>query len=102
MERYVKVMALLAARPCRAEELFELLNRIRPLCRAEPGNLRWDIWQDRSDSGRFVLDALYRDAAAEAAHRATEHFADYAARIGELADRIAVTLAPVAVAPGSE
>ena len=32
-------------------------------CRAEPGNLRWDVWQDRDDPNRFVLDELYADDA---------------------------------------
>lgn len=43
-------------------------------CRAKPGNLRWEIWQDRDDPHRFVLDELYADGAAVAAHRASAHF----------------------------
>jgi quinol monooxygenase YgiN len=102
MERRVKILALLTARAGRAEELFELLFRIRPHCLAEPGNLRWDIWQDQTEFGRFALEELYRDAAAVAAHRETPHFHDYAARIGDLADRTVVTLAPLAVAPDGD
>lgn len=102
MERRVKIFALLTARAGRAEELFELLFRMRPHCLAEPGNLRWDIWQDLNESSRFALDELYRDAAAAAAHRETPHFRDYAARIGDLAERTALTLAPLAAAPDGD
>lgn len=102
MEGRVKILAVLMARAGRAEELFELLFRIRPHCRAEPGNLRWDIWQDQVEFGRFALDELYRDAAAVAAHRATPHFQDYVDRIGDLADRTVITLTPLAVAPDGD
>src|SRR3546814_15884804 len=55
--------------------------------RAEAGNLRYDLWQDQAEPARFVLDELYRDAAAVAAHRDTAHFRAYLARINDLAER---------------
>ncbi len=73
----VKVTALLTARPGRAEELTNLLLGMAPLCRAEPGNLRWDIWQDQTRPDRYVLDELYVDDSAVAAHRDTAHYKDY-------------------------
>ena len=94
----VKVTALLTARPGRAEELTNLLLGMAPLCRAETGNLRWDIWQDQTQPGRYVLDELYRDGAAARAHRETPHFKNYVSKIGELAERIAVTLNPAEAA----
>ncbi len=63
--------------------------------RAEPGNLRYDLWQDQSDPNRFVLDELYADADAVAAHRATPHFQNYLSQIGDLAERAAFVLNPV-------
>ena len=67
----VKITAILAARPGKAGELKALLLGIVAACRAEPGNLGWDIWQDQADPGRFVLDELYTDNATVAAHRET-------------------------------
>ena len=66
--------------------------------RAEPGNLRYDLWADQSQPGRYVLDELYQDADAVAAHRASHHFQAYLASINNLAERTAYTLDPAAVA----
>ena len=63
--------------------------------RAELGNLRYDLWQDQSDPNRFVLDELYADADAVAAHRETPHFQNYLSQIGDLAERGAFVLNPV-------
>jgi quinol monooxygenase YgiN len=90
-----KITAILTAKPGKAEALQALLLGMAPSCRAEPGNLRWDIWQDGAAPERFVLDELYIDRAAVAAHRETPHFKDYAARIGDLAERSAFVLDPI-------
>ena len=71
MSNPVKIVAILAARPGKADELKALLSSMLARSRAEPGNLRWDIWQDQADPDRFVLDELYTDKAAAAAHRET-------------------------------
>lgn len=92
-----KITAALTARPGKAEELQALLVGMAPLCRAEPGNLRWDVWQDQSQPNRYVLDELYADDDAVAAHRETAHFKDYLSRIADFADRNALVLRPVAV-----
>ena len=42
--------------------------------RQEPGVLRFDIVQQADDPARFVLVEIYRDAAAQAAHRETAHY----------------------------
>lgn len=94
----VKIMAILTARPGKAGELRALLDVMVPLCRAEPGNLRWDIWQDRAQADRYVLDELYEDDAAVAAHHLTPHFQSYRAGIHDLADRIALVLDSAEVA----
>lgn len=92
-----KISAVLTARPGKAAELHALLTGMLPHCRAEPGNLRWDIWRDAAHPDRYVLDELYRDNAALEAHRKTPHYLDYLARIPELADRTAWVLEPVEV-----
>lgn len=97
MTTHIKIMAILTARPGKTDALKALLHGMVPHCRAEPGNLRWDIWQDHAQSDRYVLDELYRDDAAVAAHRATPHFKYYLAGIHDLADRTALVLEPVEV-----
>lgn len=98
MPNSVKIVAILAARPGQAAALRALLDDMVAATRAEPGNLRYDLWQDATDPDRFVLDELYVDGDAVAAHRATDHFRKYLSVIADLADRTAVTLDPVSVA----
>ncbi len=93
-----KITALLIAKPGKAAELEALIRGMVGPCRAEPGNLRWDVWQDRDDPNRFVLDELYADDAAVAAHRASAHFLNYAGKIGDLADRTPIVSKPYDVA----
>jgi quinol monooxygenase YgiN len=94
----MKIMAILTAGPGKADALKALLAGMVGPSRAESGNLRWDIWQDQADPSRFVLDELYVDKAAVAAHRETPHFIDYLAKINDLADRNALILDPTDVA----
>lgn len=92
-----KITAILTAHPGKAAELRALLVGMAPLCRAEPGNLRWDVWQDRAQGERYVLDELYLDGAAVEAHRKTPHYQDYLAKVPELAERTAWVLEAVEV-----
>jgi quinol monooxygenase YgiN len=94
-----KITAILVAKPGKAAELEALLRGMVEPCRAEAGNVRWDIWQDRDDPARFVLDELYVDDAAIAAHRGTAHFLSYAAKVGDLAERTPIISRPLVVEP---
>ena len=98
MSTPTKIMAILAAKPGKAEALRALLDGMLVQSRQEPGNLRYDLWRDQADPNRFVLDELYADNAAVAAHRQSPHFQDYLSKINDLADRVAVVLDPVEVA----
>jgi len=40
----------------------------------EPGVARFDVVQQQDDPARFVLVEAYRDAAAAAAHKETQHY----------------------------
>lgn len=40
----------------------------------EPGNLRFDVLQDATDPGKFVLYEAYASEAAAAAHKETPHY----------------------------
>ena len=95
MANPVKIIAVLTARPGVADRLRALLDGMLAPSRAEPGNLRYDLWQDGNEPTRFVLDELYADAEAVAAHRATPHFQAYLAAINDLAERTAFVLDPV-------
>jgi quinol monooxygenase YgiN len=98
MSMHVKVMAILTAKAGRENELDALLRGMAAPSRAEAGNRRYDLWRDVDHAGRFVLDELYTDTGAVASHRATPHFQNYLARIGDLAERTAVVLQAVDVA----
>lgn len=98
MSKHVKTVAIFTAQANRAAELRTLLDGMIIATRAEPGNLRYDLWQDQEDPQRFVLDELYVDAEAVMAHRASAHFQHYVSVIGRLAERLAVTLDPASVA----
>lgn len=94
MSAHVKITGILTAREGKAEALAALLEDMAPHSRAEPGNLRWDIWEDQAQSGRYVLDELYVDADAAADHHETPHYRNYLSRAPELADRVAYVLSP--------
>jgi hypothetical protein len=94
----VKIVAVLTAKDGRADALEALLRGMASACRAEAGNLRWDVWRDQADPTRFVLDELYIDDAAVLAHRASPHFVAYLTQISDLADRTALVLHPADLA----
>lgn len=94
MSSHVKITGILTARNGKADALAALLEDMAPHCRAETGNLRWDIWEDQAQPGRFILDELYLDGDAAAAHRQTSHYQNYLSRVPELADRMAFVLSP--------
>jgi quinol monooxygenase YgiN len=98
MSGKVKTVAVLTARPDKIDALRALLCGLIEPSRAEPGNLRYDLWADPVEPGRFVLDELYVDHAAVDAHRATPHFRNYLAHISDLGQRSSWTLDEVAVA----
>jgi len=88
----VKTVAILTAREGKEHELEELLRSMTGPSRAEPGNLHYNLWRARERPGEFVIDELYADADAAAAHRASPHYQRYLGRINELATRHAIPL----------
>ena len=46
--------------------------------RTEPGNLRFDVLRSEGDPQHFILDEVYRDEAALAAHRESPHYQAWA------------------------
>ena len=99
MTTSVRLAAVLVAKSGREDDLEALLRGMAASSRAEPGNLRYDLWRDADQPGRFVLDELYKDADALAFHRASAHFQAYVARVGDLAaSRMPMVLRPENVA----
>jgi len=98
MTKTVKIVATLVARPGKIDQLKDLLLAMVAPSRAEPGNLRWDIWQDQAERSRFVLDELYEGETSVTAHRQTPHFTNYLSRINDLAERNVFVLDAITVA----
>lgn len=98
MTSAVKIVAILSAKSGSEDELEALLRGMTTPSRAEAGNLRYDLWQDVDNHGRFVLDELYVDSSAVTSHRATAHFQGYLSRIGDLAERTALVVHAIDVA----
>lgn len=57
------------------EEFKAATLRNARLSRLEPGVLQFDALQQSDDPAKFVLVEVYRDAAANAAHKETPHYA---------------------------
>ena len=98
MATATKTTAFLKAKAGKATELESLLRNLASQSRSEPGNLRWDLWQDLEDATTFVVDELYRDFASVQAHHATPHYQNYASTIGDLATRTAIVSRPLDIA----
>jgi quinol monooxygenase YgiN len=68
----------------------ELRGMVGPT-RKEPGNRRYDLYRVDGDAVSFHLFEVYTDQAALEAHRATEHYKAYRAKIPDyLAEPIGV------------
>jgi len=85
MTESVRIVAVLVAKDGHEAALEALLRGMVSSSRAEAGNLRYDLWRDAEQPGRFVLDELYRDTEALTFHRASPHFQNYVARVADLA-----------------
>jgi quinol monooxygenase YgiN len=94
----IKTVAIFTARADNADKVQDLLVHMAAASRTEPGNLRWDLWRDQTDPTRFVVDELYKDAAAGEAHRETPHYKKYASAVADIADRLVVRVDPIDIA----
>ena len=65
----------------------ELLRRMAPLSRAEPGCLQYEVHRDRDEPNTFFLFERYADQEAFDAHSASEHFRELV--LGEAVPRLA-------------
>lgn len=66
--------------PNREQEAVELLKKLGPLARKEPGCRMFLAHQSLAEPRRFFIYEQYDDEAALQAHRATAHFDEYVQR----------------------
>ena len=85
------------AREGESDAVAELLRRLAPLSRAEPGCLQYDAHRDPDDPDRFFLFERYVDQAALEAHAASPHFRELVLEeaLPRLASRQRTTLIPL-------
>jgi quinol monooxygenase YgiN len=74
----------------KAGEVEVILRGMIGAVRSEPGCLRYDLMRSK-DGSVYVLCEAYVEMAAVAAHRASDHYRDYRARIEPL---LAAPIAP--------
>jgi (4S)-4-hydroxy-5-phosphonooxypentane-2,3-dione isomerase len=89
----------------RPDDIGGFLDATRQNARAsltEPGVLRFDVVQDETDPGHVVLVEVYRDGAAAAAHKETEHYARWRDAVAELMARPRESVKFSAVFPATE
>ena len=69
----VVLSVLWVAREGEEKAVADILRRMAPLSRAEPGCLQYEVNQDRDDPRSFVIFERYVDEAALEAHAASPH-----------------------------
>lgn len=67
--------------------------------RDEPGVVRFDVLQDRSDPGHVVLIEIYRDDAAANAHKETAHYATWRETVEPMMARPRASVKYVNISP---
>lgn len=84
--------------PDHVEAFLEATRANHAASLTEPGVLRFDVAQDLADPAHVVLVEVYRDDAAAAAHKETEHYATWRDTVAALmaVPRSSVKLAAVA------
>ena len=83
-EEMLVVHVQVRVRPGRVEDFLAatLINARASL--AEPGVLRFDVIQDQADPAHVVLNEVYRDEEASAAHKLTPHYATWRDSVAEM------------------
>jgi (4S)-4-hydroxy-5-phosphonooxypentane-2,3-dione isomerase len=66
---------------------------------AEPGVLRFDVLRDENNPGAYYLYEAYRDEAATAAHKTTDHYAAWKTAVADLIEGDRTSVACSVVAP---
>lgn len=86
--------------PERVEEFLAATQVNASASRSEPGVVRFDVLADRGDPGHVVLVEIYRDDAAAAAHKDTEHYLTWRDTVEPMMARPRSSVKYVNVSPG--
>jgi len=70
----ITLIAIIRAKPGRADALQAQLAELRVPSRAEAGCIQYDMHRDRKDPDLIYMVEQWRDEAALAEHEASEHF----------------------------
>ncbi len=81
----VKVVAFVSVKPGQEDGFVAAARNCVAASRAEPGVLRYDLWQEAEGERRFVFDELYIDDAAVQAHMTSDHFKSFGIAARDLA-----------------
>ncbi|ANY86798.1 MULTISPECIES: putative quinol monooxygenase [Pseudomonas] len=97
----ISIFATIFPRPEHRDAVEQALRAMVERSRAEPGNLRYDLFLREGDELAFDLFELYVDAPAIEAHRSSTHYQAYRATIADwLAAPTQVRVAhPLDIAP---
>ena len=97
----ISIFATIFPRPEHRDAVEQALRVMVERSRAEPGNLRYDLFIREGDEPAFDLFELYVDPAAIEAHRNSAHYQAYRATIADwLAAPTQVRVAhPLDIAP---
>lgn len=79
------MLAVLEAKPGRADDLRRLIDRLAPQVSEEPGCVSFLPFHDREDRSRFYISEVYRDEAAFQRHLRTAHVRTFLAAIADVA-----------------
>ncbi|MBB6251043.1 putative quinol monooxygenase [Nitrospirillum iridis] len=80
----ISLFATITPKAEAVDKVGELLRGLTGPSRAEPGNLRYDLFRGTDSPVRFHLFELYADQAAIDAHRASPHYTAFRAALGDL------------------
>jgi len=78
----VYLFASLTPKPEHVADVEAALRVMVAATRTEPGNLRYDLLRRADGAPGFDLFESYRDAAAVQAHRDSEHYVAFRAKVG--------------------
>jgi (4S)-4-hydroxy-5-phosphonooxypentane-2,3-dione isomerase len=73
--------------PERIDDFIEATRANHEASVQEPGNRRFDVLQDPTDPGHFILYEAYASAADAAAHKETAHYAAWRDRVAAMMAR---------------
>ncbi|MGJ3438529.1 putative quinol monooxygenase [Pseudomonas sp. Je.1.5.c] len=79
----ISIFATICPKPEHRDALEQALRSLVADSRAEPGNLRYDLFVREGDEVAFELFELYTDHAAIEAHRQSAHYQAYRATVAD-------------------